>query len=68
MASNDEIVTLINENHVETVQRLTRMETQLEGLPERVSKLEKKDSWTAGVIAAVSAIFSSGLTILSLRK
>lgn len=71
MASNDEIVTLINENHVETVQRLTRLETKIESLselPERVSKLENKNSWYSGAVAAVSAVFSSGLTILSLRK
>lgn len=68
MATNDEIVTLLHEHHSETVQRLTRLETQLEGLPERVAKLEKKDAWHSGITAAVSAIFSSGLTILSLRK
>lgn len=68
MASNDEIVTLINSNHLETVQRLTRMETLMEGVPERVKKLEDKNTWVSGVTAAVSAIFGSGLTILSLRK
>lgn len=68
MASNEEIFALIHQNHIETVQRLTRMETNMEGLPERVKKLEDKSSWASGVTAAVSAIFSSGLTILSLRK
>jgi hypothetical protein len=71
MASNDEIVTLLNNNHIETVQRLTRLETKLEAIediPERVSRLENKNSWYSGVIAAVSALFGSGLTIISLRK
>lgn len=73
MASNDEIVALINQNHVDLVQRMTRVETKFESfselnLPERVSKLENKNSWFSGIVAAVSAIFSSGLTILTLRK
>lgn len=67
MVSNDEIIEIIHKNHVATIERLTRIETTLtinETLPERVAKLEKRDSWYSGVIAGVSALLGASITTL----
>lgn len=71
MASSDEIVALLNKNHIEVVQRLTALETKQTASDDheaRIGALENKNSWYSGVIAAVSAIFGSTITVLSLRK
>lgn len=57
---NDRIDTLINkmgENHLEVVQRLTRMETQMSGLPARVARLERRNNQLSGALGLLSALW-----------
>jgi hypothetical protein len=48
----------LQENHIEVVQRLTRLETQTEGLPGRVVELEKYQNKAVGIMMAASAILT----------
>jgi hypothetical protein len=57
----------MQQNHVENVQRLARIETQLEQLaplPVRVQALENARGYITGVAAAVTAIFSAVITLV----
>ena len=62
--SNFDLLQSINHNHVETVQRLTALETSLKGVPERVTALEQTKYYAHGIYAAVAAIFSTAVTLL----
>lgn len=63
----DEIKDTINANHLETSNRLTKLETALTGIPERVEKLEKDRSWVKGVWAAVAFIGGAIATFLGIK-
>lgn len=59
----DRLTTIITDNHVETVQRLTRLETQvvdLSTLPARVTALEHLKWKLAGMATAISTLFAAG--------
>lgn len=58
-------------NHAETVERLARVETEVQGLrslPKRVDALEKTNTRLHGAVAAVSALISAALTFLHAHK
>lgn len=54
-------------NHVETVERLTRLETSLKGLPDRVGKLERRRWILKGALAVLTFLVTSALALLGLK-
>jgi hypothetical protein len=63
----DRITQIITTNHVETVQRLTKLETQLDGLPERVTLLEHMKFKVMGMAAAIGALFAAAVELFKIR-
>jgi hypothetical protein len=66
----DTLTQMITDNHVETVQRLTRLETQVVGLPslaERVTMLEHMKFKILGMAAAIGAIFGAAVELFRIR-
>lgn len=58
----------IHQNHLETVTRLTRLETQIEQfaeLPERVRALEGVRGYITGIAAAISFVLTSGMLLFT---
>lgn len=56
-----QISQMINDNHTEVCQRLTALETQNKGLPERVSDLEHFKYKLLGVNAAFSVMAAGAM-------
>lgn len=50
----DALAETIGANHLETCQRLTALETQFSGVPDRVSTLEKFQNRALGALTLVS--------------
>jgi hypothetical protein len=63
----DELQQQIADNHLDVVQRVTKLEIKLADLPERVHELEKSKYHAAGVFATISAIVSAVLTWFKLK-
>jgi hypothetical protein len=63
--TNTDLAQIVADNHAETVQRLTRMETLLAGVPERVAVLETKSSKDSGARSAFSLLFSVASVIFT---
>lgn len=55
----ERLAEIITENHLETVERLTRVETQITGIPERVTDLEHFKYKLLGINTALS-VFAAG--------
>lgn len=58
VVSNTQLRDLISGNHSETVQRLTKLETRLSDLPERVTALEHAKYAIGGAAAVISTAVS----------
>jgi hypothetical protein len=56
MTDFDKLAEMIADNHVETVQRLTRLETQLDGIPARVTDLEHFKYKILGISTGISTM------------
>jgi hypothetical protein len=57
----------MQQNHIETVKAITRIETQLEQLtplPARVQALENARGYITGAAAVVAAVFSAIVTVV----
>ena len=66
----DRLTNLITDNHVETVQRLTKLETQvvdLSTLPARVTALEHLKFKIAGMATAISTLCAAGFELFKPR-
>lgn len=56
--TNGRLAEIVNENHLEIVERLTAVETELKGLPAKVERLEAHRNWLTGAIAVLSSVFA----------
>jgi hypothetical protein len=66
----DKLTSIITDNHVETVQRLTRLETQvvdLSTLPARVTALEHLKFKIVGMATAISTLCAAGFELFKSR-
>lgn len=58
----DNLVDVLAGQHVEVCQRLTKLETQLEGVPERITVLERLRWKAFGALTVISGFFSIAAT------
>lgn len=60
--TNTALRDIVNNNHIDTTDRLARIETtlkELSGLTPKVEKLEAHRNWLAGAIAVISLVFTT---------
>jgi len=60
----DDLTNILHDNHTEVVQRLTALETQLKGLPERVSTLENDKAARVGAWHVVTLVANFLITAI----
>ena len=66
--TNVALTQIVTENHIETIDRLARIETvllSLNKLPERVEKLEAHRNWLTGAIAVITLAFTTAIAALA---
>jgi hypothetical protein len=59
----DDLTSTLHDNHTEVVQRLTALETQLKGLPERVSSLETDKAARVGAWHVLTLVANFVITL-----